>query len=366
MTNRWSLSDGAARFRLAATLFYRYDDRVMDAARGRLDEGIRMRAVVCQELGGLDNLTLGELPNPEPEPGEVLVEVTAAGLNFADLLMIKGEYQEKPPPPFAPGLEIAGRIVRLGDGVGGFSEGQRVMATVAYGGFAELAIAGAGDVVALPDGVDDVTAAGFAIAYGTAYGSLQWAARLGSGETLVVHGAAGGVGLATVECGKALGATVIGTARGAERLEVVKAHGADQVIDTANEDIRERVKALTEGRGADVVFDPIGGDVFDASLRSLAWGGRLLVIGFAGGRVQQIPANILLVKNVSAIGFYWGSYRKHDPARVQAGFETLLGWAGKKVIDPHVSMTFDLGDYEKALRALEARKSTGKIVLTTG
>ncbi|MGI9487624.1 MAG: NADPH:quinone oxidoreductase family protein [Geminicoccaceae bacterium] len=325
-----------------------------------------MRAVVCNELGGLDRLAIGELPRPVPGAGEVLIQVTAAGLNFADLLMIKGEYQEKPALPFAPGLEIAGRIVELGDGVGGLSEGQRVMATVSHGGFAEFAVARGSDVVALPDDVDDVTAAGFAIAYGTAYGSLQWATRLGSGETLVVHGAAGGVGLATVECGKALGATVIGTARGKERLEVVKTHGADHVIDTAREDLREKIKALTEGQGADVIFDPIGGDVFDASLRSLAWGGRLLVIGFAGGRVQQIPANILLVKNVSTIGFYWGSYRKHDPERVRQGFETLLTWASEGRIEPHVSMTFELSRFGEALKALEARKSTGKIVLTTG
>lgn len=323
-----------------------------------------MRAVVCNELGGLDRLTIGELPRPVPGAGEVLVQVKAAGLNFADLLMIKGEYQEKPGLPFAPGLEIAGRIVEIGDGVGGLSEGQRVMATVSHGGFAEFAVARRGDVVALPDDVDDVTAAGFAIAYGTAYGSLQWATRLASGETLVVHGAAGGVGLATVECGKALGATVIGTARGKERLDVVKAHGADHVIDTASEDLREKIKALTGGRGADVVFDPIGGNVFDASLRSLAWGGRLLVIGFAGGRVQQIPANILLVKNVSTIGFYWGSYRKHDPERVRQGFETLLAWASEGRIKPHVSMVLELSRFRDALEALAARKSTGKIVLT--
>lgn len=323
-----------------------------------------MRAVVCHELGGLDRLTLGELPEPVPGPDEALIRVTAAGLNFADLLIIKGEYQEKPALPFAPGLEIAGTIERLGADVKGFTVGQRVMATVSHGGFAEIASARAGDLVALPDGVDDVTAAGFAIAYGTAYGALQWATRLKAGETLLVHGAAGGVGLATVECGKALGAEVIGTARGKERLEVVTAHGADHVIDTASEDIRERVKALTDGRGADVVFDPIGGDVFDASLRSVAWGGRLLVIGFAGGRVQQIPANILLVKNVSATGFYWGSYRKHDPALVQAGFETLLDWASEGRIKPHVSMTFELAQFRDALEALEARKSTGKIVLT--
>jgi NADPH2:quinone reductase len=325
-----------------------------------------MRAVVCHEFGGLERLSVGNLPDPDPGPGEVLIKVSTAGLNFADLLMVKGEYQETPDLPFAPGLEIAGRVERLGDGVTGLEPGQRVMATVGHGGFAELAVARAGDVVALPDDVDDITAAGFAVAYGTAFGALQWATTLKSGETLVVHGAAGGVGLATVECGKALGATVIGTARGRERLEVVKAHGADHVIDTSSEDVRTRVKELTGGRGADVVFDPIGGDLFEASLRSIAWGGRLIVIGFAGGRVQQIPANILLVKNVSAIGFYWGSYRTHDPERVRKGFETLLGWAGDKAIRPHVSMTADLADFRDALSALKERKTTGKIVLTIG
>jgi len=323
-----------------------------------------MRAVICQELGGFDRLALGELPDPRPGADEVLVRVKAAGLNFADLLIIKGEYQEKPPLPFAPGLEIAGTIERLGPGVEGYVPGQRVMATVAYGGLADLAVARADDLVPLPDAIDDVTAAGFAIAYGTAYGSLQWATQLQAGERLVVHGAAGGVGLATVECGKALGATVIGTARGAERLEVVKAHGADHVIDTSAADLRGQIKALTDGHGADVVFDPIGGDVFDQSLRSLAWGGRLLVIGFAGGRIQQIPANILLVKNVSAVGFYWGSYRKHDPKRVQAGFRTLLDWVIDRRIDPHVSMTVDISAFHDAFETLAARKSTGKVVLT--
>ena len=323
-----------------------------------------MRAVVCREFGGLETLCLSDLADPKPAASEVLIKVTAAGLNFADLLMIKGEYQETPDLPFAPGLEIAGRIERLGDDVQGLEEGQRVMATVGHGGFAELAVAKASDVVTLPDDVDDVTAAGFAIAYGTAYGSLQWATTLHAGETLVVHGAAGGVGLATVECGKALGATVIATARGKDRLAVASAHGADHVIDTDADDVRKRVKELTEGRGADVVFDPIGGDLFEASLRSIAWGGRLLVIGFAGGRVQQIPANILLVKNVSAVGFYWGSYRTHDPDRVRLGFETLLGWASEKRIRPHVSMSVGLDRFAEALSALKARKATGKIVLT--
>ncbi len=323
-----------------------------------------MRALLCRDLNGLDSLELGDLSLPEPGEGEVLINVAAAGLNFADLLMIKGQYQEKPALPFAPGMEIAGRIKRLGPGVSGFKPGQRVMATVSHGGFAEAAIAKAGEVVPLPNEVDDITAAGFAIAYGTAIGSLQWATELRTGETLVVHGAAGGVGLATVECGKALGATVIGTARGKERLEVVKAHGADHVIDTATEDIRTRIKELTDGRGADVVFDPIGGEIFNASLRSLAWEGRLIIIGFAGGDIQQIPANVLLVKNVSAIGFYWGSYRKHDPARVRQGFETLLQWHVDGKIKPHVSINRPLEDFQDAFEALAQRKSTGKIVLT--
>ncbi len=261
-------------------------------------------------------------------------------------------------------MEIAGRIERLGDGVTGLEPGQRVMATVSHGGFAEAVITKAADIVALPDEVDDVTAAGFAVAYGTAFGALQWATELHAGETLVVHGSAGGVGLATVECGKALGATVIGTARGQERLDVVKAHGADHVIDTATEDIRTRVKELTEGRGADVFFDPIGGDVFNASLRSVAWGGRLLVIGFAAGDVQQIPANILLVKNVSAIGFYWGSYRRHDPDRVRQGFETLLAWHVEGKIKPHVSIERPIEEFRDAFEALAERRSTGKVVLT--
>lgn len=323
-----------------------------------------MRALLCRELGGIDSLELGDLPTPEPGKGKVLIKVTAAGLNFADLLMIKGQYQEKPDLPFSPGLEIAGRIERLGANVTDLQVGQRVMATVSSGGFAEMAVAEAGDVVPLPDDVNDVVAAGLAVAYGTAFGALQWATVLKSGETLVVHGAAGGVGLATIECGKALGATVIGSARGQERLDIVKAHGADHIIDTSSEDLRTRIKELTDGKGADVVFDPIGGDVFKASLRSLAWEGRLIIIGFAGGDIQQIPANILLVKNVSTIGFYWGSYRQHAPDRVRQGFETLLGWQVQGKIKPHISMACPVEQFRDAFEALSKRKSTGKVVLT--
>jgi NADPH2:quinone reductase len=322
-----------------------------------------MRAVVCQELTGPDGLVVADLPTPEPGPNEVRVLMSAAGLNFADTLIIRGQYQEKPPLPFVPGMEIAGRIDACGPGVAGFAPGDRVMATLGHGGFAEAAVCSVDNVVRLPASMDDVTAAGFAIAYGTAYGALCWAGRLQAGETLVVHGAAGGVGLATVECGRALGARVIATARGADHLAVAAAHGAEAVIDTASEDVRARIKALTDGRGADVIFDPIGGELFQASLRSVAWEGRLLVIGFASGQIPQIPANLLLVKNASAVGFYWGSYRQHDPARVRAAFEQLLRWHGDGWIKPLVSEVLPLAQAHDALERLLARKSSGKIVL---
>ncbi len=323
-----------------------------------------MRAVVCHELGGPERLSLTELPLPEPGPGELRIRVRAAGLNFADLLITKGQYQEKPPLPFVPGFELAGQVEAHGPGVAGFGPGERVMATVDHGAFAEAVVVRASQVVHLPDEIDYVTAASLPIAYGTAYGALAWAGRLQPAETLVVHGAAGGVGLATVECGHAMGARVIATARGAARLEVAKAHGAEAVIDTASEDLRARIKELTGGHGADVVFDPIGGDVAMTSLRSLAWGGRLLVIGFASGTIPQIPANLLLVKNVAAIGFYWGSYRRHDPARVHAGFETILRWCLERRLRPHVSLVEPLERCVPALQALAERRSTGKVVLT--
>jgi NADPH2:quinone reductase len=324
-----------------------------------------MRAIVCRELTGPDGLTLEDWPVPEPGPGEVRIRVRAAGLNFADTLIIKGQYQDKPPLPFVPGIEIAGQIEQRGEGVAGFLPGDRVMATLDGGGFAEEAVTAASNVVPLPDSIDYITAAGFVIAYGTAYGALVWAGRLRAGETLLVHGAAGGVGLAAVECGLALGARVIASARGPEHLEVAREHGAGDLIDTASEDVRARIRELTEGRGADVVFDPIGGELFTASLRSIAWEGRLLVIGFASGQIPQIPANLLLVKNAAAIGFYWGSYRRHDPARVHAAFRELLGWHAEQRVRPHVSEIHPLSEARSALARLLARQSTGKIVLTT-
>ena len=324
-----------------------------------------MRAVICRAWDGPAALALEEVAPPDPGPGEVLVAVEAAGVNFADTLMVAGSYQEKPPFPFSPGLEMAGTVAAVGSGVTRVEPGQRVMALADWGCFAERALAREADVFPLPDGVESVVAAGFPITYGTAHGALVWRAALQPGETLLVHGAAGGAGLATVEVGKALGATVIATAGGPEKLAVAGAHGADHLIDYREEDIRERVKALTDGRGADVVFDPVGGRVFEDSLRAVPWGGRLLVIGFAAGDLPKIPANIVLVKNLSVLGFYWGAYRRRAPDLVEAQFRELFAWLGEGKLRPRVSETFDLAEAAAALELLSARKATGKVVLTT-
>lgn len=325
-----------------------------------------MRAILCREHGGPEGLVLADLPDPDPGACGVAVRVRAAGLNFADLLMLRGQYQEQPALPFVPGLEVAGEIERIGAGVGGLRVGQRVLAILGHGGLAERAVAVASDVVPLPDHVDDVTAAGFAIAYGTAYGALRWRADLHAGETLLVHGAAGGVGLTAVEVGKAMGAVVIATARGADRLAIATEHGADHALDSESPDLRERIRALTDGRGVDVVFDPVGGSMFDLSLRTVAWEGRIVLVGFASGKVPQIPANILLVKNVAALGFYWGSYRKHDPERLRESFAELFRWHEEGRIRPLVSTRLPLEQAPQALQLLADRRSTGKVVVTLG
>lgn len=330
-----------------------------------------MRAVLCHQFCSADELVVGEGSLPELAPDQVRVALHAAGVNFADTLMIAGKYQEKPPFPFSPGLEGAGVVEAVGSAVpgpeaGGVAIGQRVLCLPDHGAFADTAIAKASDVHPIPDSMDFVTAAGLPITYGTAHGALIWQACMQAGETLLVHGAAGGVGLAAVEVGKALGATVIATAGGPEKLAVAKKHGADHLIDYREEDIRARVKDLTDGRGADVVFDPVGGDVFDATLRCTAWSGRIVIIGFAGGRVPQIPANHLMVKNIAALGFYWGSYRKHAPAMLKDQFADVMRWYEEGKLSPHVSHQYDLAETAAALELLTSRKSTGKVVLTTG
>ncbi|MEE4376523.1 MAG: NADPH:quinone oxidoreductase family protein [Candidatus Competibacteraceae bacterium] len=321
-----------------------------------------MRAVVCKQWGmPPDNLVLEELPSPIPEKDQVAIAVHACGINFADTLIAQGKYQTKPEPPFSPGMEVAGEVLACGSEVKTLKPGDRVMAVLSYGGFAEEVIAPAAAVVPLPTSMDFVTAAGFPVAYGTSHLALTRRAHLQPGENLLVHGAGGGVGLTAVEIGKQLGATVIATAGGADKLKIAAEHGADHLIDYSKEDIRERVKALG---GADVVYDPVGGDAFDASLRCINWEGRILAIGFASGKVPQPPANILLVKNCAVIGLYWGAYLWRNPPIMQNSLSELLSWHAQGKLKPHVSRTYPLEQAQEALADLLARRSTGKLVLT--
>jgi len=325
-----------------------------------------MRAALVRQFGPLEAIEIAEVPAPPIAPGRVRVEVHAIGINFADLLMVEGKYQEKPPLPFSPGFEIAGVVRELGSGVDGVALGNRVIGLMEHGAYAEEAVLPATGVFTIPDAMDFPTAAGFPVAYGTSHIALAARARLKAGETLAVLGAAGGVGLTAVEIGKALGARVIAVAGGAEKLAVAREHGADETIDYAREDLRERLKALTGGRGPEVVYDPVGGDAFDQALRGIAWEGRVGVIGFASGRIPQIPANLALVKNCDIIGVFWGSYRGRRPEQVRRSFETLLGWFAAGKLRPHVSHRLDLADAANAMRLLADRKATGKVVLTTG
>ncbi|KZD12318.1 NADPH:quinone oxidoreductase family protein [Oceanibaculum pacificum] len=323
-----------------------------------------MRAVLCESLDGPDALTIGVRPDPVAGPGEVLVDIKAGGLNFADTLMVQGKYQEKPPLPFVPGLEAAGVVAAVGEGVIRVKPGDRVAALVDYGAFAEKAVARERDVFPIPDSMDFEAGAAFPVAYGTAHGGLVWRDNLQPGEVLVVHGAAGGAGLAAVEVGKAMGATVIATAGGPEKVALALARGADHGIDYKTEDVKERVRALTGGEGADVYFDPVGGDVFDASIRAIRFGGRIVVIGFAAGRIPQVPANLLLVKNIAVTGLYWGEHRRRHPDWMLAQFADLTRWHAEGRLNPHISHRFPLEQAGEAMRTLLARKSTGKVVLT--
>lgn len=322
-----------------------------------------MRAIVCEDWGDPADLRVGELPEPEPGAGQVRIRVRAAGVNFADSVLVRGHYQEKPDLPFAPGLEGAGEVLEVGEGVTEFAPGDRVMAVLSAGGYAEQAVCNAATVFPIPDGMDDATAAAFPVAYGTSHLALTHRGNLKAGETLLVLGAGGGVGLTAVECGKALGATVIAAASSAEKLELARARGADHLINYAEDDLRALVRKLTDGAGVDVVYDPVGGDIAQAAMRSLAWSGRLLVIGFASGDVPQFPANYLLVKNISVVGVYWGAYRAREPELFRDGFAELGRWWSEGRLKPHVSKVLPLADVPKAIAMLENRQATGRLVI---
>ena len=323
-----------------------------------------MRAVLCRETTGHEALTVGEAAAPAMKgPNSVRIEVHAAGLNFADTLVVAGKYQEKPALPFSPGLECGGVVLETGAGVTHVKKGDRVMATTSFGAFAEEVVTDANEVYAIPDAMDFETAASFPVAYGTSHVGLTRRAVLERGETLMVHGAAGGVGLTAVEIGKAMGATVIATARGADKLAIAKKHGADHLIDYAAEDLRARVKEIAGDKAVDVIYDPVGGDVFDTSLRCLAWEGRLIVVGFAAGRIPQAPANLLLVKNTTVMGLFWGAYRQRNPQVLRDSFAELLSWYAAGKLKPHISHRFAMDQAPQAMAAMLERRSTGKVIL---
>ena len=325
-----------------------------------------MKAIHCREWGTPDILRLEEAESPSLKPHQVRIRVRAAGVNFADTLMVAGKYQVKPPFPFTPGLEAAGEIVELGNDVEGLRLGQRALAVLRFGGgYAEEIVVDAAAVAPIPDAMDFATAAAFPVAYGTSHFALTHRGHLQPGETLLVLGAAGGVGLTAVEIGKAMGARVIAAAGGAEKLAVASSRGADELIDYTTESIRDRVRAITDGNGADVVFDPVGGDAFDQALRAVNWEARMLVIGFAAGRIQAVPANLILVKNISVIGVVWGAQAERDPALIVHNLAELLRWWEAGRLKPMVAKVFRLAEAAEAMAALLSRRYAGKIVLET-
>jgi NADPH2:quinone reductase len=324
-----------------------------------------MKAVVCRRHGPPETLVIEELPSPSPGPGEVVVRMKAASLNFPDVLIIQDKYQLKPPLPFSPGSELAGVVAKVGEGVTLAKPGDRVMAVTGYGAFAEEVKVEASRLLAVPQGMDFTTAAAFPLTYGTCDHALRDRGRLAPGETLLVLGAAGGVGIAAIEIGKALGARVIACASSEEKLAVCRQHGADDTIDYAKQDLRERLKQLTQGKGSDVVLDPVGGPTTELALRSLAWRGRLLVVGFAAGEIPRIPLNLTLLKGCSIVGVFWGDFARREPAAFAESAAQLGRWHAEGKLRPHVSATLPLGQASEALTRMASRGVIGKLVLTT-
>ncbi len=321
-----------------------------------------MKAMLCKEYGPPESLVLEEHTLPDLGEKEVRVKVHAAGVNFPDVLIIQGKYQFKPPFPFAPGAEVAGEVIEVGSAVTKFKPGDRVIAMVGDGGFAEEVNAQEVKCMPLPDSMDYATGSAISLTYGTSIYALQ-RGELKAGESLLVHGASGGVGLAAVELGKAMGAMVIGTGGNDEKLKFALDHGADHVINYNDGPFKDKVKELTSGNGADVIYDAVGGDVFDQSLRCINWYGRLLVIGFASGRIPEAPANLALLKSCSIVGVFWGAWNTRHPDLNAKNFETLFEMHRDGKIKPHISHTFSLDQASDALYALINREVVGKAVI---
>jgi NADPH2:quinone reductase len=323
-----------------------------------------MKAVLCERFCEPEDLVIGDAPSPKAGPGEVVVDVEAAGVNFADTLMIKGEYQAKPPFPFSPGLECAGTIREVGEGVTRFKLGDRVAAVpLGVGAFAEQMAADASLIFAIPPQMDFVTASGFCTAYGTSYNALKDRAQLKAGETLLVLGAAGGVGLTAVELGKVMGARVIAAASSDAKLELCKKYGADETINYTTQNLRDRLKEMTGGKGIDVVYDPVGGALADPAVRAMAPGGRFLVIGFASGEIPKIPLNLVLVKRTAIIGAFYGNWVRAEPEAASGAMRELMNLYVAGKLKPHVSKVFPMAQAGEALRYVSGRKAEGKVVV---
>lgn len=322
-----------------------------------------MKAIVCKEWGPPDSLELQELPDLVPAPGEVVVDVRAAGVNFPDVLVVQGKYQVRPPLPFSPGNEFAGTVRTLGEGVQGLKVGDSVIGFIPHGAFAQQAVAAAAGLMPMPPGMDFDTAAAITLTYGTSHHAVVDRGQLKAGETMLVLGAAGGVGLAAIEIGKALGARVIAAASSPEKLEVCRQHGADVLIDYTKEDLREALKAATGGKGPDVIYDPVGGAYSEPALRSIAYRGRHLVIGFAAGDIPKLPWNLMLLKSASVVGVFWGDFARREPKANLAAMHQMLGWMAEGKLKPLVSKRYALADTAQALNDMAERKVTGKVVI---
>jgi len=325
-----------------------------------------MKALLCKQFGPPESLVLEDVPSPQAGAGEVVVSIKAASVNFPDVLIIQNKYQFKPPLPFSPGSELAGVVKEVGSGVSNVKVGDKVIAFTTFGAFAEEVKTEAARLLPLPEGMSFEEGASFILTYGTTDHALRDRAQMKAGETLLVLGAAGGVGVAAIEIGKAMGARVIACASSDDKLAVCRQHGADEAINYATEDLRERIKALTGGKGVDVIYDAVGGPYSEPAFRSIAWRGRHLVIGFAAGDIPKLPLNLALLKGASVVGVFWGDFTRREPQVFADSARQLGRWYREGKLKPHVSATFPLEKAAEAINLLASRKAKGKVVIRIG
>jgi len=322
-----------------------------------------MKAVLCKSLDGPDALEMGEIPQPVPGEGEAAIRVSAVSLNFFDTLMVRGKYQNRPELPFSPGGEVAGTIVRIGPGVEGLSIGQRVLAYTGFNGCREETVAAAGETIPLPDGISDEAAAAIPIAYGTALHGLEDRGHVKPGQTVLILGATGGAGLAAVEVAVKLGANVVAAGSSDEKLKICSERGVKQLLNLTNADLKEAVRSLNGGKGPEVIYDCIGGPYAEPALRSIAWGGRYLVVGFAAGEIPKIPLNLVLLKGCELAGVFWGRHAKLNPAAFRNQMTRLLAWGAEGAIRPHIDHVLPLEKTAEALHMIEKRQIKGKVII---